>query len=100
MHRTTVRALAAATLTITLLAPAVPAAAAPTSDGWVVSWLDAIAGWLMPHQRASDRGEALPDIDPNGVDSGATHEDCGEAYPNIDPNGITAVSDPESEEDT
>jgi len=99
MHRTTVRALAAAMLAITLMIPAVSAAAVPTSGGWVASWLEAIADWFAPLERTAAHGEALSSTDPNGLTAPAP-EDGGEVYPNTEPDGLTAAADPETEEDT
>ena len=99
MLRTIGRALAAATLAVGLLLPAVPAAAAPVDGGgWIVALLDLVADWLPTFGRATahDDGETLPNLDPDGLRAGgvvgspgsATGED-EEAYPNLDPDGLT-----------
>ena len=100
MLRTAARFLAVTTVAVALLLPAVPAAAAPSSDaGWVVALLDAVAGWLPTFGRvtASEEGEALPNIDPNGLTTGTVGAQSsatggsGETYPNLDPDGLTGT---------
>jgi len=97
MLRTAARFLGATILAAALLVPAVPAAAAPADGGgWFVALLDAMASLLPTVDRVTvfDGGEALPNIDPNGLTTGAISASSsstgegGETYPNLDPNGV------------
>jgi len=106
MLRTIRRSTLAALLALGLLiAPALPAAAAPAEGGWLADLLQALTSRLGFTAAASgSTGETYPELDPDGLTvpspqrAGAASE--GEALPEIDPNGLTAAppSDPSSAE--